>query len=260
MNRLLLIIRNKIREALQNSILGRIILSSLQKPIKSNITIVCATRYDEDTFWSQSALGISLSEFRKKSDFQFNIHFKNTIGLPKIYNQYITNKQNKNILLFIHDDIWFESTDWVHSIRSGLGHYDIVGVAGNRRLLSQQPAWAFHSLDSNGFHWDWPNLSGAVAHGKDRNGPVQKYGHFPTKCKALDGVLIAVQAKTLLKAKVFFDERFDFHFYDLDFCRTATAKGLVLGTWSIPITHQSGGNFGSPSWHKAYSDYLAKWS
>ena len=56
-----------------------------------------------------------------------------------------------------------------------------------------------------------------------------------------------------------FDERFPFHFYDLDFCRSARANGLRLGTWPITLTHQSGGRFGIPEWRKAYADYLNKW-
>jgi len=30
-----------------------------------------------------------------------------------------------------------------------------------------------------------------------------------------------------------FDPRFQFHFYDLDFCRQAEQRGLKMGTWAL---------------------------
>ena len=75
----------------------------------------------------------------------------------------------------------------------------------------------------------------------------------------MDGLLLAARRDTLVARDVRFDERFLFHFYDLDFCRTARARGLKLGTWPLAVTHQSGGAFGSPGWKSAYQTYLAKW-
>ena len=52
---------------------------------------------------------------------------------------------------------------------------------------------------------------------------------------------------------------FDFHFYDLDFCRQAELKGLKMGTWSISVIHESRGNLGPQGWWKAYKKYFEKW-
>jgi hypothetical protein len=46
----------------------------------------------------------------------------------------------------------------------------------------------------------------------------------------------------------------------MDFCRSARAKGLRLGTWPICVTHQSGGAFGSEAWREKFDKYLAKWN
>jgi GT2 family glycosyltransferase len=56
-----------------------------------------------------------------------------------------------------------------------------------------------------------------------------------------------------------FDERFDFHFYDMDFCRGAEKAGLRIGTWPIAVTHASGALFGTPAWRSALQVYLDKW-
>jgi hypothetical protein len=77
--------------------------------------------------------------------------------------------------------------------------------------------------------------------------------------KLLDGVLLAAHSETLISKNLRFDERFDFHFYDLDFCRQAEAKHLRLGTWPLSLIHESAGQFGSPAWREAYAKYLDKW-
>lgn len=102
-------------------------------------------------------------------------------------------------------------------------------------------------------------VSGAVAHGKNPFGPVSYFGPAPAACDLLDGVFLAARAGRLCESGVRFDPRFRFHFYDLDFCRTARQAGLRVGTWPIAPVHQSEGGFDTPEWHAAYSDYLAKW-
>jgi hypothetical protein len=103
-------------------------------------------------------------------------------------------------------------------------------------------------------------LSGFIAHGK--NWPADYISAYESpgyEVKLLDGVMLAAQSQTLLDRQVFFDERFDFHFYDLDFCRTAEARGLTMGTWGISTMHESDGAFGTPAWRQGYARYLDKW-
>ena len=75
----------------------------------------------------------------------------------------------------------------------------------------------------------------------------------------LDGVLIAARVSSLLDAGVRFDERFDFHFYDLDFSRQANAAGLAVGTWQISATHVSVGNYKTDGWIRGREVYRDKW-
>jgi len=84
-------------------------------------------------------------------------------------------------------------------------------------------------------------------------------GPAPAECELLDGVFLAVKKSVLRARGVRFDPAFPFHFYDLDFCRTARQQGLRLGTWPICITHQSNGGFETAQWNAGYQAYLAKW-
>ncbi len=121
----------------------------------------------------------------------------------------------------------------------------------------RQPAWAF--IDSS-FTWDRKeNLSGAIAHGRQPFGSVSRFGDTPGACELLDGVFLAARKSTLTEKNCLFDPRFDFNFYDMDFCRTARQRHLTLGTWPISLTHQSEGRFGGARWQKSFRVYLDKW-
>jgi GT2 family glycosyltransferase len=85
------------------------------------------------------------------------------------------------------------------------------------------------------------------------------FGPSGMACELLDGVFLAARKSTLLSKELRFDQRFRFHFYDLDFCRSARQKGLALGTAAIALTHQSYGGFTSAGWHQGLAQYLQKW-
>lgn len=221
------------------------------------IEIISATRLSETDFWNNSALGQSLLRLTGDSRLSKHITFSNTRGLPDIFNARITSSESCETLVFIHDDVWIDDYFIVDRVASGLQSYDIIGVAGNRRRLPYQPSWAFVDCD---FKWDEPTyLSGSVAHGAHPFGPVSHFGPTPADCILLDGVFLAAKKSTLTSNGVFFDTQFDFHFYDLDFCRNAIQRGLKLGTWPICITHQSGGAFGTERWLEKFRAYIEKW-
>ena len=165
---LFLRVRYAIRRSLQAGVLGRLILSLTHKPVTGRIHVISATRLNEAEFWERSALGQSLLAWRNHSDLLFHISCENGASLSSVYNPHIHARNRRDVLLFVHDDVWLETDDWIDRIRKGLGRFDVIGVAGNRRLSPQQPAWAYRSMDSQGFHWDTAFLSGQVAHGKNR--------------------------------------------------------------------------------------------
>jgi GT2 family glycosyltransferase len=221
------------------------------------IEIVSATQLSEHDFWERAALGISLRRLQADRRLAARIVFANQRGLPEVYNARIQAAENTEILVFMHDDVWVDDYFFVDRVIEGLRAFDVVGIAGNRRRVSRQPAWAF--VDS-AFTWDESaNLSGRVAHGPTACGPIAWFGDVPAPCELLDGVFLAARRDVLATYGILFDPRFTFHLYDLDFCRTARHSGLRLGTWPICLTHQSAGAFGTPAWHAAYQVYLNKW-
>jgi len=233
------------------------------------IEVISATRHSEEMFWSKSALGLSLRRLLFDDKILPQISFNNKRGLPAIYNERIEAAETDSLLVFIHDDVWLDDYFFAQRVIDGLNQYDVIGVVGNRRRVSGQPAWAF--INKN-FVWDdkinltgiiaqgeYPFLTEAVAQGKYPFADMLFFGKSPCECELLDGVFISAKKSSLVRTNCYFDERYDFNLYDMDFCRTARKKGLTLGTWPISLTHQSTGVFNSEPWKRSYQMYIEKW-
>ena len=76
--------------------------------LETKIEIVVATRYSEQDFWTQSALGKSLIRFSFDTRIQYRVTHSNFLGLPSIYNSAISVTSDETILVFIHDDVWLD--------------------------------------------------------------------------------------------------------------------------------------------------------
>jgi GT2 family glycosyltransferase len=225
----------------------------------ANFRFVCATREPAADFAAKTALGRSLAPYLSSPLVEVRLFAENRVGLPQLYNQAIREAAARPaVLIFIHDDVHLCDFFWAMHVLAGLRSFDVIGLAGSKHRAPRQPSWYY--IDER-FTPEAPeNMSGIVAHG---NGfppaNVSCYGAPRQQVKLLDGLFLAVQSQTLLANRLEFDERFDFHFYDMDFCRQAEARNLRLGTWTISVVHESGGNLGSPEWRSGYARYLEKW-
>lgn len=225
------------------------------------IYIVCATRFSETDFHEKSALGQSMKPY-VSNDVRLIVAYENQEGLPAIYNRVIETllpiSVAEDIFIFCHDDIHVLDFFWIDRLLDGLSRYDVVGVAGSAERLPFQPSWLFS--DTSFQIVNQSKLSGVVGHGTllppDH---LTVYGSPDQPVELLDGLFLAVQQKSLMNTSVRFDEVFNFHFYDLDFCRTCRDAGLRLGTVALSLVHQSEGNLSSDDWRRAYCDYIKKW-
>jgi hypothetical protein len=109
------------------------------------IDIICGTRLPADEFWARSALGLSLQRLAPEPRLRPHVFFENGRGLPSIYNERIDAADAGPILVFIHDDVWLDDHFFVEHLSAAVQAADVIGVAGNRRRLPDQPSWAFAS-------------------------------------------------------------------------------------------------------------------
>lgn len=224
-----------------------------------NIRLVCATRVAADAFYRDTALGRSLDAgYRDLPFLDIEVIADNREGLPVVYNRVIRAAGARPaVLLFVHDDVHLTDYYWPDRLYAGLTTFQLVGVAGNRRRLPRQPSWCFKD---EWFAWDdFDQMSGFIGHGDALPFRVMRFGLVGAPCKLLDGVFLAADSRVLLERDLLFDERFDFHFYDLDLCRQAELKGVSMGTAPICLLHESIGKMRTDAWTAAYRTYLDKW-
>lgn len=232
-----------------------------RKPI-SQLQLICATRLSKEVFWRESPLGISYTKlFSNRSNIALTPEYNNKSGLPQVYNRLSSSVPLGSGIVFLHDDVWLEDDQIPEQLMKALNQFDLVGVAGNVRLTPNQPAWLFSTINAQGeFIWDYQNLRGQIRHGNPNEFTLSIYGVTPCRCAVIDGVFMAIRADTLKKSRIKFDERFSFHFYDMDFCRTAIQKKIKIGVYPLDIIHQSPGAFGVDQWGSGYRAYLSKWT
>ena len=216
------------------------------------IRVVSATRLSASAFWEQSLLGRSLRD-PAHAEVQHTIISNNGQGLPALYNQALTSATD-DVLIFCHDDLSLPPQPLEPTLHRGLARFDILGLAGNSRD-QQHLAWHLHP-DNLG--WDFPYLRGEMRHGKPDAPQKDVYGLNDAAVSLIDGAWIALRPARLLEADVHFDERFQFHFYDLDLCRWARERGLSIGVVPLPCVHASGGSFGSEAWQREARHFCQK--
>lgn len=219
------------------------------------LIVVTATQKSHAEFDNETPLGLSLSRNSFDNSWKPAITPENSLGLPAVYNSVIVEQNREHEVVFVHDDLWLDDIFFASRIRAGLEKFDVIGLAGNRVLHQRAQTW-FCDDDAQ---LDAKNLSGVVCHGDSPFGLPTVYGPTPARVELIDGVLIAARISSLLDAGVRFDERFDFHFYDLDFSRQANMAGLTVGTWPVSVTHISSGHYGTDSWRRGLKLYLEKW-
>jgi GT2 family glycosyltransferase len=230
------------------------------------VRIVAATAKNQIEFRQLTLLGQSLNLIPRQRALEISIYPNNTgdrrRGLGAFYNAFFQPKHEEEILLFIHDDVYLHDWHIVHRLNDAIEQYDVIGLAGNVNPDLEEPSWAL-AWDRNKYPrglQPGEYLSGAVGHLVEGRTYVSNFGNSPQECQLLDGLFLAVNTKKVLDASVRFDPQFEFHFYDLDFCRQCHNSGLKLGTWPIAVTHASRGAFNSPDWRTAKDKYLLKWN
>lgn len=218
----------------------------------SNYHFVVATQLNSIDFWNKSQIAIFLEKAGLTN--QCSILFENKDGLPKVYNKFINDSYVGKYVIFIHDDVLVEDLFWEEKLNIAFEKYDIVGLAGTKKAdLSRPPAW--HLMSDRQEH------CGEVAHSHEKQVWTTCFGPTDSRVLIMDGLFIAVNVSKLLNSGVRFDERFDFHHYDLTLCLRANKNKLKLGVTPIRVVHFGlGDSMNTLEWQKSselFKEYYA---
>jgi len=221
------------------------------------IKFVCATRYSEAEFFASAPLGRTLTSYAILEP-KYRIFFENQRGLSACYNQAIDEQVDEDeLLVFVHDDVYILDFLWFDTLLLASKSFEVMGVVGNRNRWPRQASWGF--IDDK-LTWDHPsNLCGVYGSGDGFPFEVSYCGHFLEPLKLLDGMLLAAKKRSFTRSGVRFDERFAFHFYDMDICRQFESAGVSMTAVPLSVVHASKGAFKNEAWRRAYRLYLEKW-
>lgn len=194
----------------------------------NKVLVVCATKKENH---KETLLYKSLVDQKYKGFIIF--HENNKKGLCTIYNQYIDSKWD--CVVFVHDDVYIDSCNFIDKIYNGFKTFDICGLAGGSNISLKKPL-LWHLMTSKN------SQSGVVSHLYNDTYIPTVFGEIGKKVLLLDGLFIAIQPKKLIEKGVKFDTQIKgFHHYDLKFCIDCYIENLTMGTIPVHVIHASPG-------------------
>lgn len=165
------------------------------------------------------------------------IHISDARSLSEGYNRGVRLSRG-DLLVFCHDDIEIFTKDLASRLRTHLGEFDLIGVAGS--TLATGPSWSWSGA---------PYIFSSIAYPGSDHGTMMLAtcgvsGPVISGAQLLDGVFMAAR-RDLLQELPFDEGVFDgFHFYDLDFSYRAWLFGAKTAVCrDITMCHQSRGNY-----------------
>ena len=162
-------------------------------------------------------------------------------------------QSHHELVVFSHDDVELVSPRPFGHIVRALERYNLVGLAGSRRVSGPAVMWAGH-----------PHVHAWVSYPANPPAAGWDAGLFSLEggllagMQALDGLFFAARREVV--RKVGFDApTFDgFHFYDLDFTYRAHLAGFKLAiTTDVLAIHESPGRF-DDDWKRYAERFQAK--
>jgi len=181
------------------------------------------------TFWNNPSKFLDIKESNKE-------------GLTSVYNNFLEKYKDKDTIIFVHDDVFIDSIDFINTVNDYLHNknFAVVGLAGGSNI---QVPDAFHKKP---FLWHLVTKkethSGIVFHPHNGFNFPTIFGPTPKEVAVLDGLFLAVNVKKLQEKNITFDEKITgFHQYDMKFCIDCKKAGLNLTTVPINVIHNSPG-------------------
>ena len=176
------------------------------------------------TFWNNPSKFLDIKESNKE-------------GLTSVYNNFLEKYKDKDTIIFVHDDVFIDSVDFVNTVNDYLHNknFAVVGLAGGSNIQKKKP-FLWHLATKK------ETQSGIVFHPHNGVNFPTIFGPTPKEVAVLDGLFLAVNVKKLQENNITFDENIKgFHQYDMKFSIDCKNAGLKLTTAPINVIHNSPG-------------------
>lgn len=189
-----------------------------------------------------------LSSLYNQKEFDFEICKDNKKGLSEVYNSFINDpKYNKDILLFVHDDVEIKDLFLVETLNNS--PYTVSGLAGSKTAdLNLSPAW--HLMSSR------QHFVGEVMHVRDSNIWTTVFGLTQSRALLIDGLFMAINVEQIINTQARFNEAFKFHHYDLSFCFECNKHRVPVGVVPICVIHHGlGDSMNTDEWRLSAEEF-----
>ena len=211
------------------------------------ITIGFSTRKIDDTFVEmlKKTSGVSKTEVRP-------IENNGEYSLTEVYNKILEQSAN-DIVVLLHDDIYFDSKNWGQKILNHFkrnGDYGILGLAGTTSMPKSAKWWE-----------DFSKMKGIVNHEHEGKKWESKYssslGNQIDDVVLVDGLFIVINKNKIKQP--FNKEIKGFHFYDVDFSFRNFIDDVKIGVmYDVRVTHKSIGQT-NEQWEKNREVFAEKY-
>ena len=176
------------------------------------------------TFWGNPSNFLDIKESNKE-------------GITSVYNNFLKKYKDKDTIIFVHDDVFIDSINFVDTVNDFLHNknFAVVGLAGGSNIQKKKP-FLWHLVTKK------ETQSGIVFHPHTGFNFPTVFGPTPKEVAVLDGLFLAVNVKKLQENNITFDENVKgFHQYDMKFSIDCKNAGLKLTTAPINVIHNSPG-------------------
>jgi hypothetical protein len=200
------------------------------------------------------------------SDHRCRLYFHeltSTVNMSDVMNLYLQRESfdvSSDTIVYLRDDIYINDANLVDKLLYATNHSAIVGVAGSKSMKWYQPGWQFSKVDDRYFTLDdKANLLGRLLH---TTGTPLMQGIDSSvfgQCHVIDDTLIAVNRNAVIASDTLFDSNMDFNFSAIDFCLTASRKGLKIECIPVDIYYDTSFDYCSLEWYSSYVKFQNKW-
>jgi glycosyltransferase involved in cell wall biosynthesis len=195
--------------------------------MSNTLTVVCSTRKIDESYVQHVK-----KYFSNPNNEYIFVENDGSKSLPQVYNEGLE-KSTNDIVVFIHDDLEFETrnlTPKIIKLFDKNPEFGVIGLAGTDNLIS-------------GRWWeDKDSMQGQVGHINQSKRYISKYsksfGDDIKEVIVIDGLFMMIHKKRI---KHTFNEEFSgFHFYDLPISLLNHLDGVKVGvTTKIKLYHKS---------------------
>ena len=177
-------------------------------------------------------------------------------GICNVYNR-LANDAQYPLLLFVHEDVTFQTMNWGQKLVQKFGEDDavgLIGVAGSRYKGKMYSGWYTSKKEMDMFniiHTDGKHVN------EMHNRPDSSTHYHDAVC--IDGVFM--MCRKAVWEQIHFDEQLlkGFHFYDIDFSVRAAAVTKVMVVTDVTMVHHTnGGDYGDRWVKEAFVYHAAK--